>query len=327
MSPPGAPAARAKPVEARPPVRRRGFNRAAHGERQEAATGAETWLISYTDMVTLLLTVFVLLVSFTGLQPRRVPAETRDGQPEAAQPVSGLPIFDGGNGLLPERIIESPGPPEALPEPPPAPPAGASAVPAEAPVAGVAEPPRPEGATVPPGSTIVPNELAWLRDRARELEQLAVRPELERNMSVQRTETALLVQLRDGILFAPGRAELTVAGESVIARLAAVLRGLPGEVDVEGHTDARPITNARFASNWELSAARAARVARELAQNGMPADKLRAIGYADSKPVASNDTPEGRAANRRVALTILARAPLPPAVGSPLPAATGKAVP
>jgi chemotaxis protein MotB len=77
-------------------------------------------------------------------------------------------------------------------------------------------------------------------------------------------------------------------------------------LSVEGHTDNVPISG-RFPSNWELSTARATTVLRELIEHhGIPADRLQAAGYADERPVASNDTPDGRAANRRVELVVLA---------------------
>ena len=69
---------------------------------------------------------------------------------------------------------------------------------------------------------------------------------------------------------------------------------------VEGHTDAIPITTERFPSNWELSGSRAAAVLRQLIQVGVDAKRLTCVGLSDSYPLANNDTPEGRATNRRV---------------------------
>jgi chemotaxis protein MotB len=292
LVPPGAPPGAGGPAArkgVRRPARRSMSQQLAHAE---AATGQETWLISYTDMVTLLLTVFVLLVSFTGLKPAS-PAARPVPQPAGAEAAPDVPWSD------PTLPAEAPPPPR---------PAVIAADPLAAPA------PPAEAAADAAGGTLVPNGLAWMRDRARELEELALRTDggggLPDGMVVQRTETAVVVQLRDNVLFAPGHADLVPAGRDVLARVAAVLAGLPGEVDVEGHTDDRPIASSRFASNWELSAARAARVARELVAAGVPAGKVRAVGYADTRPVADNGTPAGRAANRRVTLTILGRAPV-----------------
>lgn len=75
-------------------------------------------------------------------------------------------------------------------------------------------------------------------------------------------------------------------------------------ISVEGHTDNIPISTAQFPSNWELSAARAISVVRLLQQRGIEGQRLRAIGYADSLPLRSNDTAEGGAVNRRVNLVL-----------------------
>ncbi len=74
--------------------------------------------------------------------------------------------------------------------------------------------------------------------------------------------------------------------------------------EIEGHTDDRPISNARFPSNWELSGTRAASVARYLESQGVPAEHLRSIGYAHTRPIAENDTTKNRASNRRVEFVI-----------------------
>lgn len=83
---------------------------------------------------------------------------------------------------------------------------------------------------------------------------------------------------------------------------------MPYSLRVEGHTDNVPIHNAEFDSNWELSAARATRIARLLLElNAVPPERLSAAGYAEYHPVASNDTAEGRAENRRVDVVVLPR--------------------
>lgn len=229
--------------------------------------GGDGWMTTYTDMVTLLLTLFVFLVGMSDLK-KDTPERGAEPQP---LPVPTLAV------PLPARM------PEPGPE-------------AES---------RPEAPPVPP-------DLAWLIDRARELEEFVLSRDLRDHVRIERTERAILVQLRDGFLFPSARADLTPDGVALVRRLAGFLATLPGEIEVEGHTDPVPIATPRFPSNWELSAARAAAVARKLIDNGVPARRLRAIGYADTRPVAGNDSAEGRATNRRVTLMILARAPESP---------------
>ena len=82
-------------------------------------------------------------------------------------------------------------------------------------------------------------------------------------------------------------------------------------ITVEGHTDNVPISTPQFPSNWELSAARASTVVRHLIARGIPADRLSAVGYADTRPLAANDTEAGRAKNRRVSIIIAVAPPAP----------------
>ncbi|HEV7864099.1 MAG TPA: flagellar motor protein MotB, partial [Acidimicrobiia bacterium] len=110
----------------------------------------------------------------------------------------------------------------------------------------------------------------------------------------------------DKVLFDPGQAELRPEGREVVDKLAAAIGRLPNKLSVEGHTDNVPISG-RYPSNWELSTSRATTVLRELIERHQIAPaRLQAAGYADERPVATNDTAEGRGANRRVELVVLA---------------------
>ncbi|WP_199722951.1 OmpA family protein [Pusillimonas sp. NJUB218] len=115
-------------------------------------------------------------------------------------------------------------------------------------------------------------------------------------------EKSVSFRINSEILFSSGQAELSRDGLAVLQRLIKVLKESPHKVTIEGHTDAIPIRSARFPSNWELSSARAGSVVRYFEANGIVSTRLRAIGYADTKPLATNDTPENRALNRRVEL-------------------------
>ena len=106
----------------------------------------------------------------------------------------------------------------------------------------------------------------------------------------------------------------------MIKRLAAILNKNEYQVSVEGHSDTVPIQTRQFASNWELSSSRAASsVLRELVRDGVSAGRLRAVGYAETRPIESNETPAGRAANRRVELIMDITQP-PKAAPAPAPA-------
>lgn len=132
------------------------------------------------------------------------------------------------------------------------------------------------------------------------------------NIEVLVSERAVSFRISSEILFASGEAALTATGQDVLGRLLPALRQAVGHhVVVEGHTDDVPIQTARFPSNWELAAGRAGSVVRFLQGQGIAPARMRAIGYADTRPLAANETSAGRAANRRVEL-ILELAPTVP---------------
>jgi chemotaxis protein MotB len=116
----------------------------------------------------------------------------------------------------------------------------------------------------------------------------------------------LTISLPEAGSFPPGRAELSDAARGVMLDLARELQPLPNQIRVEGHTDDVPIHTALFASNWELSTARATTVVRFLIEaGGLDPARLAAAGYAEYRPKVDNDTPESRARNRRVDIVVL----------------------
>jgi chemotaxis protein MotB len=121
---------------------------------------------------------------------------------------------------------------------------------------------------------------------------------------VQRDEGVAL-EIKDTALFASGSAEPAERSHDIFAKVSSVLAQEKNSIVVEGHTDSVPIQNSRYPSNWELSTARAAAVVRALQEHGIPPGRLTAAGLAATKPRSSNDTAQGRSANRRVSLVLL----------------------
>lgn len=125
-------------------------------------------------------------------------------------------------------------------------------------------------------------------------------------LRVRIVRNRMLIELSDNILFDSGDDALKPEGRDALSQIAQVLQTIQDrEFQVVGHTDNIPIRSRRFASNWELSAARAVNVARFLIEQGMSAERISAAGYADTQPVASNSTPEGRAQNRRIEIVLM----------------------
>jgi chemotaxis protein MotB len=125
-------------------------------------------------------------------------------------------------------------------------------------------------------------------------------------IKVRRSTLWVEVEINNSVLFATGSADLEPQARPVLEQLAQILAPFPNPIRVEGFTDDRPISTAVFPSNWELSAARAAGVVRMLASLGIVPQRMAVAGYGEHRPVADNDTPEGRHKNRRVVLIILA---------------------
>ncbi len=126
-------------------------------------------------------------------------------------------------------------------------------------------------------------------------------------ISFRREDRGLIVSIvSDDVLFAPGSADLRADGRVALDVLAGALNELPNKISIEGHTDDVPISNAKFPSNWELSTARAGSVLRYLVDShALDKTRLVAGGYAEQRPLESNDSVAGRARNRRVDIAVL----------------------
>lgn len=145
-----------------------------------------------------------------------------------------------------------------------------------------------------------------------------MRSQLEsKDVTISKLQGKLTVNILDRVMFDSGEAVLKPDGEEVMRKIAAILKEHSQlSIHVIGHTDNVPIrlgAHIRFASNWELSAARALAAVHFLTeQAGVDPRRLGAVGYGEFRPVADNSSPEGRAKNRRIAITILPDEWMPP---------------
>lgn len=125
----------------------------------------------------------------------------------------------------------------------------------------------------------------------------------------------ITVEVNANLLFTPGGSDLQSAARDPLTAIASVFASAGFPVTVEGHTDNLPISTSRFPSNWELSAVRAASVVRLFAESGIDPERLSAVGYGDQRPIAENDSADGRARNRRVTIRLDAMFNDPPPPG------------
>jgi chemotaxis protein MotB len=127
-------------------------------------------------------------------------------------------------------------------------------------------------------------------------------------VQIEQLRDGIRVQLAQEILFPSGSAELDARGAEVLGKVAKQMVSSPHRVEVKGHTDNVPITGGlaqRYPTNWELAAARAARVVRLFQEAGMEGTRLRAVSRSEYEPVATNDTEEGREKNRRIEVRLI----------------------
>ncbi len=151
-------------------------------------------------------------------------------------------------------------------------------------------------------------EVTMLERMSEQLEEVLA-PYIDEDLvAVEHHRFWVVVEMKSSLLFPSGSAELGKGADAVLGKLAEIVREMPkNPVVIEGHTDNVPIHTARFPSNWELSAARAARVVRRLAALGVSPKRLAAVGYGPHHPVADNSTPQGRNRNRRVVMVLQAK--------------------
>ena len=127
------------------------------------------------------------------------------------------------------------------------------------------------------------------------------------HVEIEQMQSGITVNLPGAVLFSTGSAELTESGREVLFKVGDKLRNIPYQTLVAGFTDNVPIGGVlveRYPTNWELAGARAARVVRLLEEAGVAGNRLLAVSFGENRPEVSNDTPEGRAENRRIEIRL-----------------------
>ena len=264
----------------------------------------ERWLVSYADFITLLFAFFVVM--FASSQTDKVKAKQVSDSVKEALENGGMPsaVKELWGGTVDEK-----GPGNAQMRGP----GGAKKAEKEPEVKPV----------IPPVSAELLPSLEYL---TRELQDEIKTGKIQMRLEAR----GLIISLREAAFFGSGDDAINSGSLTSIGKMAAVLQTLPNPVRLEGHTDSVPIHNSRFRSNWELSAARSIAMLEVLSSRfQIPAGRFAVAGYADTVPVASNDTDEGRAHNRRVDIVILNRTMQVPNAGpkTAVPAETKKAEP
>ncbi len=125
-------------------------------------------------------------------------------------------------------------------------------------------------------------------------------------LKVKIIDGRMIVELATDVLFASGSASLSKEGEAAITEVTQILTSIPDrKFQIEGHTDNVPIRSAKFPSNWVLASSRALSVIDTMLAAGIPPDRVSAASFGDMRPTQTNETPVGRAANRRIEIVIV----------------------
>jgi len=220
----------------------------------------DRYLLTFADLVTLLLGLFVILYSFSAVdekkfeQMQKALSEVFKSGPK--------PLLEGGAGVLDgsESVL-----------------------------------PKPEILTLSSGS---------LDAIEKKIESNLLKLLEETEVSVFKEGNALKLELPEKLLFDVGSAELKTAGKNFIDSLSILLKEIPNEISVDGHTDTDPISSEKFESNLHLSAFRAANVASRIKKSGMPTGNLLIRGFGEERPRHSNSKNKGKNKNRRVEISI-----------------------
>lgn len=262
----------------------------------------EAWAIPYGDLVTLLLAFFVVMYAVSSLNEGKYRVLSKsleaafNGSPKTIEPIQ-----------IGEQPSTAPKPSALDLNNAPAPVMQPLAL--AAPLA-LPEAPKTSQVAIDAGDA---EAKAGLERIAREVEQ-ALQNLIDENLVVVRRHHSWLeVEIRTDILFPSGVALLSPEAVPIIQRLAITLSGFPNNLRIEGHTDNVAINTLAFPSNWELSAGRAASVARLFAETGIDPHKLAILGLGEFHPDADNATAEGRNRNRRVKIIVLGEAADSPA--------------
>ncbi|MDH3977199.1 MAG: OmpA family protein [Gammaproteobacteria bacterium] len=233
--------------------------------------GAPLWMVTFADLMALMMTFFVLLYSFSSIDETKY-------RMIAVSLASGFGAVLVSPKSAPTAAL---GPPSMMPSPMNSPMGRAQ---------------MSSGSTPQAMNTAVAEQVVeTLQDEI-----------AEGIISVETTGNTVVIRFPEEIAFPPGSGDISEKVIPIIERLTAQLADAPGTIMVSGHTDNRPINTSRYQSNWKLSTDRAVSVVQLFEKiGGIESSRLTAVGHGDTKPIASNDTAEDRAKNRRVEIAVV----------------------
>lgn len=239
-------------------------------KRAEEHENLERWLITYADLITLLLAFFIMLYSFSKQDTQKY--EEVIGYLKA--------VFQGGTGILGRGT-----------------PGGAGVI--DTPVKTMELP-------IERFDTSRAMDLEIKKKIEDEINTIQTKADPNKQIFVVSDEGSITVRVTDRAFFDPGKADLKAEARQTLDKLVPIIKNTPNHVRVEGHTDNVPIHTGEFKSNWELSVRRATEVVRYIIEHhAFPPQRISASGYAEYRPIVPNDSPENKSRNRRTEIIIV----------------------
>ena len=217
----------------------------------------ERWLLTYADLITLLLAFFIMMYTFS----------KQDAQKYNEVTAHLKSIFSGGSGIAKKGNLEG---------------------------------------KLPVDLQMQAGSNAMIEERIKqEFREIADENGLKNNITVFTDARGVVVRIMDKAFYDEGKADLKQGAKNALNKIIPIMKGIKNHIRIEGHTDNTPISKGEFKSNWELSVRRATEVVRYIVEKGPIApDRVSATGYAEYRPIVSNDTAENKALNRRVEIII-----------------------
>lgn len=266
--------------------------------RQEVHVNQERWLISYADFITLLFAFFVVMYSISQVNDSKYRVlsdtfveafhQTAEVKTDSKSQQNTSPSNDVINPLDMVKMLGEPADSDEQ-----KPDLSDHAI--DAPQVDPLTPDLPVKTS---------DELGQISDLVTEKFTQLINDQM---IQVSSNELWLQIELKDSILFSSGSADTSEQAQKIFDEIAGILKNYSNPVQVEGFTDNIPIKSAKYPTNWELSTARASAIVKYLASKGIAPERLSAVGYGEYQPIVSNDTEQGRAQNRRVAIMIAKR--------------------
>ena len=239
--------------------------------QEEGHSNQERWLLTYADLITLLMIFFVLLYTLSKIdtQKFKAVAESLSAAIGSGTPAKVQVQTDNGSSII--------------------------------------ELNQQEGNAVKDNGKNQTNdtESKTIQAIKKQIDNYLAANHLSSKAETDIEERGLVVSIRDTLLFSSGSAQVTSTAQSILQKLCSILAPLPNYIKVEGHTDNAPIHNSQFPSNWELSTSRAVNVVHILVSQNIAPERLSAVGYGEYRPVVPNTSDANMSRNRRVDLVII----------------------